>query len=517
MLCVAVMASPGLLFLLLSSSLLLSSLSAPSSSDQQENYALQKRTDVKDVALTVLQYVERIGTATAPFLGLIPIHGTLISAIVNLASVFLSLPGMHPTDQTQALIKEFENLNMKIDKYHIQQTWATWASEYQTHENKINGKWKDFQELFKYTNSEELKKHIELFKKTYKTFEPEPKLLHGILTAKGDTFMTNFGKLLTDHVRCHEKEIRKFTVFINQLIFKGNVMNHFYYTLMKVNKVDELAEIAYVSAFVMVEIQNYCLSHLANYIELDVKERIDEKINRNDLAKNIRVFLETTYDRYDWMVVAFPTKNFQHSFFRIGKKHSFSGFTQVPKGDVTVAVAWQAKGYHTEASKVIEAIKKCVSDSVNCKDVPKTLEACKGIKDGTIIHAYTSEGHDITSATDAKGYKADENDNISVYEYDDADNRPYTIPYYYKGKCKKNLVNPMHGRFIVMIKSDEEINNINPCNKKKCGVENKRGSCEVLENTLIAVCKCVKPYYGRECEENLVDYKKAMKVNLPAK
>ncbi|KAM7387650.1 hypothetical protein PAMA_009998 [Pampus argenteus] len=502
------MATSGLLFLLLSASLFLSSLSSPSSSNQQDNRVLQKRVGKKAMA--------GVGTAlivASPFIGLATGPAAPIAAaIVNLVGVALTLPATFAKDKkTPELFKKCEALEMKIEQYKIDNKWDDWAKEHQDIEIDINNAWKDFTALRTMTcggNNEEIKKRIENFQKMYINVEPKTKRLHGILTA-GSPSLTGFRKRLTEHFSCHEKDMIEFTEFIYGLIFKGTMMNHFYYSLDKMNKADELAKDLYDAIDAIVQIRKDCLSSLDNYITEDVRKLIDEKKTNNDLAKAIRVSLEETYYRYDWMVVAFKTKNVQHRFLPVGKKHAFSGFTEVPKGEVTVAVGRQAKGTHSKAEDISKIIKTCVKDSDLCKSVPDILNKC-AIKLDSIVHAYTSGDHDVSSSTNAQNM---DDDSISLYE--NFENRlPTSVkPYFYMGTCAKQLVKIKTGRFVVLIKSDEEIDEVDPCKDEQCS---GKGKCVVLKNTLIPVCECHDGYYGDNCEESLANLKAVLKKDMPA-
>ncbi|KAM7371364.1 hypothetical protein PAMP_008616 [Pampus punctatissimus] len=496
------MATSGLLFLLLSSSLFLSSLSSPSSSDQQENRALQKRVN----KITVMGGVGTGLIVASPFIGLIPVVGPIVAAIVNLVGVGLTLPSAFAKDKkTPDLNKIYQALDMKYkaDK------WDTWASKYEDTELDINNFWKDFEALSKMTReeeNEEIKKRIEHFQKTYEKVVKKVKRLHGLVTASGPT-LTEFRKLLTEHFNCHEKDIKEFTNFIYILILKGTMMNHFYYSLNKMNKADELAKDLYDAIVAIVQIRKDCLSSLDEYIKQDVEKLIDENKPKNDLAKDIRVSLEETYYRYDWMVVVFKTNNVQHRFLQVGKKHTFSGFTEVLKGEVTVTVNRQAKGTHSKATEVSKNIKNCVGDSdkVKCKSVPEKLEKCGNIKPGTIVDAYTSK-HQVSSKTNAHI----DDVNISVYENFGNRLSPSENPYYYIGTCVRHVLK--HGKFVVLTKSDEEINNVDPCKDKQC---QNGGKCVLLKNTLIPVCECKINYYGENCEQSLTELKAVLNKDMP--
>ncbi|CAK6984789.1 uncharacterized protein LOC124073953 [Scomber scombrus] len=481
------MASPGLLFLLMvSSSLLLSGLSAPSSSKQLQTHALQKRTGAKKVA----KHSATILSAVTPIIRLIPVHGPLISAILSLASAVLgNIGGLE--DKTLAFIRtEFINLNIKIDQYHKEQKWDTWASVYAKYETKIDTKWNNFKDLVKVFGMKEKEKEwnkkIDEFITQYKPDAVNE--FANLLTKDNAAFITDFGKLISDHVNCHEKDVKVLIEVINNLIYQGVTMNHFYYTHKKMNEVDKLAKKAYEVSSNMFQIHKKCIINSMKYVEEDVRKLIDES-DKSQQAKKIRVFLEEAYVRYDWTVVVFNTKNSGHKKSKFMNSHFLSGFTEVTNSNkLTAAVARQLKGKHSKVRSVSEDIKNCVKDSVLCKNVKTKLKECNAITDHySAIHVFKAKG----DRHDSKG----------------------ETPNFYEGTCS---VSPgiKTGMFIVFIKSDEEIEKKDPCSTMECGDETK-GKCVVLEKTLIPVCECKKPYYGEKCEESLDKYKEDMNKELP--
>ncbi|CAK6982072.1 hypothetical protein EXN66_Car016335 [Scomber scombrus] len=505
------MASPGLLFLLMvSSSLLLSGLSAPSSSKQLQTHALQKRTGAKKGFVTAAAYSAKVINAVAPFMGLIEPSGTLISAILSLASVVLAEIGGLGEDATQALIRtEFSNLNIKIDQYHKEQKWDTWASAYAKYETKIDTKWDNFKNLVKdfekKGNEKQWNKKIDEFITQYK-----PDTINefaNLLTKENAAFITDFGKLISDHVKCHEKDVKVLTQVINTLIYQGVTMSHFYYKRKEMNdEVDKLAKKAYEVSSTMFQIHKKCIIDSMKFVEEDVKNLIDNS-DKSQQAKKIRGFLEKAYDRYDWTVVVFNTASSERSSFftKAWKRHDLSGFIEVTKDTFTAAVSGQLKGKHTKGKTVSEDIKNCVKDSDQCMDVIEKLKKCNTITDRySAVHVYTrkSKIHDSKVAKDAK----------DTYEGMSPEGPEAQTPYFYKGTCHLTSGGTT-GRFLVFIKSDEEIEKKEPCSTMKC--EKKGGKCVVLEKTLIPVCECNEFYYGELCEQSLDEYKKNMNEELP--
>ena len=246
---------------------------------------------------------------------------------------------------------------------------------------------------------------------------------------------------------------------------------------------------------------------------IDVKKVTDATKNtkkRQKLAHEVRLVLAESYGSYDWMVVAFKTRNSKHKVWKSFDKHVLLGFTVVPEGDITVAVARQAKGKHTMADIVRRAIERCVTKSVECHQVKKVLEACKERVDTfpvtqtySAVHAFIDRPHDSYDAKEAPEEIFDNSLNSSV-------------PYFYKGVCKKYKVSPKvnkGGEFIVLIKSDEDLKNKDPCSNRDCGGD-QRGTCVRVKDAYVALCDCKQNYYGLKCENSLEDYKKELEKTL---
>lgn len=290
-------------------------------------------------------------------------------------------------------------------------------------------------------NDDEKKRHIDEFINAYLKYKPATKTLHNLLKPKETTFINNLGEMLAEHVKCHDKDIREYTMLISKLIYKGNTMNQFYYKLKNIEssaKIDEAAKIAYDSASAMFQIHKNCINDSTEYIKKDVEGLIDNTKNLQKLAQTVRSFLDKTYDIYDWMVVAFITKHSKHKIIETLNKHVLSGFTEVTKGRVIVAIARQVKGTHTKAGKVTEAIKRCFAKSVLCYKVAKKLSECEEIVEEsekriqvsqtyTAVYAYTRKAHDSHDAKEAP-------DEVKADPQDPSANTPYI----YAGKCEES-------------------------------------------------------------------------------
>lgn len=185
-----------------------------------------------------------------------------------------------------------------------------------------------------------------------------------------------------------------------------------------------------------------------------------------------------------------------------------TGFTEVKKEGISVAVARQVKGTHTKTASVKQTIGRCIKDSVKCHEVEKKLRECTETMEGksvtrtyTAVHAYLRKAHDSYNTKE----ETDEGYEVSAAPEDQT-------PHVYIGKCEKYL-GLGKGKFVVLIKSDEEIMTEDPCSKLDCGGAG-RGKCVKVKGMFLAMCECKMPYYGEHCEESLEDYKKHLEGKI---
>lgn len=498
------MASPGLrLLLLVLTSLLLSNISA--SADEIKVFEMtpeetNKHLDRVKKGLNLFrENADKIRFALVPFLSLIPDWGSAAGAVLNL--ILLGVSATNKNDKVlTTLMSEFQNLNIKLDNYHIEQKWDTWASSaYHKPEKKIIGAWTKYITLLhslKLAKDEaERERHRKEFFDAYSNkYESATKDLRMYLKAKGVTFIYSLGDLLAKHVRCHEKDIKEYVVFINELIMKGSFLNDLYYKYKNIEspaRDAEAAEITYDAGSVMFQVHKSCIFNSMEYVKLDVKDLInDKKQDRQKLAETVTLSLSQTYDRYNWMVVVYLTKHSNRTVLKTENRHYLSNFTEVTKGEVSVVVARQVKGHYTQAEVVKRELDSCFAKSVLCSKVEEKLKGCGKLSEScTAVHAYIDKGH--ASYTEPSTAKA---------------------PYIYTRKCMKTHVE-RNGQIVIMIKSDEEMNK-NPCDNLKCnggrdgGTD--RGECVHAPDTFVAMCECKSPYYGQQCELSLDDYKKEL-------
>ncbi|XP_023205452.1 uncharacterized protein LOC111611734 [Xiphophorus maculatus] len=502
---VMVPSGPVLLLLLLLSSFLTCSLSGSPHSDLQENRTLQKRGKTADKIKAGAEDLLKILNAPKPFIGLIPKAGSYLTAILDFLNV---IAGKNPEQELLDYLKlKFDDLNIKIDKNQKEIMFNIWkSSNYAKLEKKITIAWNKLGELLKDCKKpcfESLRKDgkdkiiNQYFKKAVKYVDE----LHYNIAGKG-VYNADYMQLLKDHVRCDERRLKIFTAINALLAHRAITMTNFYNLFSNI-KTDEdaLANKARDISAAMFQIHKNCTSEPDEYVKLDILDQITESGKRTDLAKSIREYLDKTFYHYNWMVVAFKTEssNRKSVFTKWLKSHILTGFTAVDKGKISVAFAKQAKGNHKKTAQVVQAIKKCYSKPVPCKQVKAKLESCADLKGKySAIHAYIHKEHGSVHALEAETAPTAE-----VFDPEEKQ----SIPYLYSGKCTMfGKVAPFK-HFRVLIESDEVWMNKNPCQGINCGGK-ERGKCVEVKNAHIGLCECEKKYYGENCEKTMEAFKK---------
>ncbi|XP_049421036.1 uncharacterized protein LOC125881765 [Epinephelus fuscoguttatus] len=501
------MRSSDLLFLLLMSSCL-PVLSAPpgdstdSSLDEEQPNQQSKKEQAKEVfkkfGNLFKQNYKGVGQVLVNSIEPLPVVGPPLAAAIK--TFLLLIP---EADKLNAIKSELQGLHFKLETFRAELKWDAWAAgAYQIPINNIEKAWIKYIELvssYKTTNTEKeaLKQKFVTF---YSQYADSTLVLHQFLTANHASITQNLGDLLADRLRCHEKDIKVQFLYLNELMCKGNMLNEEYYEFTGTNtnaRVNALHKIASQSASALTTSHQRCLSDSAAYIERDIFERIDDTKKHGEIERHIREFLAETYDRYDWMVVAFMTHNSKHDLL-ILNRHVVSGFTKVERGTVTVAVAKQVKGGYTKTAAIKKAITKCLPQSFkNCLNVAEKLQKCQETIYGkrlsqtyTAVHAFKKERKTL------------EDDEDSVTPVSSS-----LTNHLFTRDCGKLL-----GKFTIFIKSDEELGSREElCSEVNCG---QNGKCVVVQGTFIAICECQYPYYGERCEMRLESCKRSLQQGL---
>lgn len=95
----------------------------------------------------VLQHPDEIRQTVSPVLELLSITDPKVKFAVN--TIVLLVTGKTPEDKVlKTLVNEFQSLNIKLNKYHMEQKWDSWTSgAYHKPEKDIEVAWNKFQTL----------------------------------------------------------------------------------------------------------------------------------------------------------------------------------------------------------------------------------------------------------------------------------------------------------------------------------------------------------------------------------
>uniref|UniRef100_A0A3P9DDX8 EGF-like domain-containing protein n=1 Tax=Maylandia zebra TaxID=106582 RepID=A0A3P9DDX8_9CICH len=485
------MASVGpLLLLMMSAFFIISSVTTSPSADQSKHEkalreklkqgkeklksALKNKENLKNIGEPFLTLITGIGNAVkdtshdilksaTSVVNVVPVVGAVFSLLMTIAIVI----DEHVNDKSllKDIKEEFEKIDLKLEKHHRELKWNIWAAAtYSKPEMKIRTAWTEYKTLLGSLagakDQDERKRHEKSFIEAYSKYEKASREMGELLKKTGKSFINNLGDELAEYVKCHEKEIIEYTYLILTLIFKGNMMNQFYYRLKNIQseaRNDEMKKNVYPLA--------YLLFYLMTYVKQDVKPLIDKSKKRDDLAQEVWDFLQKTYDRYDWMVVGFITKKSRHKTIKTLNKHVLTGFQDVSTDRITVAVSRQVKGTQSKVQEVSTAIEKCIKKKVLCYKVEETLRRShQSIK--------AKEANPKAKIEDP----ADDEDEVNAAPENPSDQTPYI----YTGEY--------------------------PCAKQDCGQRKGRGKCVKMKDMFLGICRCNYPYYGLHCENDINDY-----------
>uniref|UniRef100_A0A3B4GQU1 Uncharacterized protein n=1 Tax=Pundamilia nyererei TaxID=303518 RepID=A0A3B4GQU1_9CICH len=451
------MASVGpLLLLMISAFFIISSVTTSPSADQSKHEkalleklkqgkeklksALKNKENLKNIGEHFLTLITGIGNAVkdtdhdilksaASVVNVVPVVGAVFSLLMTIAILI----DEHVNDKSllKDIKEEFEKIDLKLEKHHRELKWNIWAAAtYSKPEMKIRTAWTEYKTLLGSLagakDQDERKRHEKSFIEAYSKYEKAPREMGELLKKTGKSFVNNLGDELAEHVKCHEKEIIEYTYLILTLIFKGNMMNQFYYRLKNIQseaRNDEMKKNVYEAMAAMFEIQKQCIDSSMTYVKQDVKPLIDKSKKRDDLAQEVWDFLQKTYDRYDWMVVGFITKKSSHKAIKTLNKHVLTGFQDVSTERITVAVSRQVKGTQSKVQEVSTAIEKCIKKKVLCYKVAETLSTShQSIK--------AKEANPKANVKD----QADDEDEVNAAPENPSDQTPYI----YTGECEKS-------------------------------------------------------------------------------
>ncbi|XP_061603001.1 uncharacterized protein LOC133464832 [Cololabis saira] len=444
---------------------------------------IEKSLDVALKALTIfkdeMSKIDRntmttVMKALADFAALAPGIGSAISAVISLVLLFI------PTEDK--VMKEFAIVNNKLDSISMQISQlnthvkvSSFLGTYSTNEATIINAWKELEKLNKKPLNDntqgEIKKFIKYCKDT--NVRKDVDNLFHFLTVEGISISENINTLYKEKFKCHVKYMGIYSLYLNDLMLKGMILNQAYLKLSHqsspgdhtelVNKLKKLYEIQ-KKRF------HECYDSYEKQMETDVVEIAKSRSpdDKMGIAKQVHAHLDDKYDWYNWQVVVYNTKD--------DKKHRIYNMRKINANTVTVAVTYTLKVSPAEEEIVGRAIRK-LSAKCDVKDVER-------LKD-----------HLITLPSPGVGRSQR---NVSLSEYvkiGDVIHRNKDVAEFPKPlhiiKCK----NKMHKSVALHVSKKLPVCKPNPC--KNSGVCNR-----LLESNYF-LCECQDSSYGDVCEKKV--------------
>ncbi|XP_029933222.1 cephalotoxin-like protein [Myripristis murdjan] len=306
--------------------------------------AFKSTFDVLQETKTLSGIMEKI----SKFSGLVPGIGGLMLSFVSMVLIFI--PQESPTDQLQA---DLDEVNRKLDSLSIQISnlatdveWHNYASVYSQDEVRILNAWKKLNEFLKSSRlpqSNETRIRVaEMFTTFYENTATEGSVasLYHYLTVRGTSLSKNLLDILTRKFKCDFDDVAMYAFYFNSLLYRGMVLNQFYWSLMGFDTSVKAAEhTSMMKQVVSAEKKalNYCLNNYKEYMKRDVEEisKAQSYGNKTQTAFKIKNALDKKYFWYNWVVVVYDTKQYYPD--------KTDGFTVIPMEKITAAVGFTNK------------------------------------------------------------------------------------------------------------------------------------------------------------------------------
>ncbi|XP_078101720.1 SE-cephalotoxin-like [Sander vitreus] len=430
---------------------------------------------------------------------LAPGVGVLVASFVNMVLIFI------PQDDPvlNEVKKGFAEVNRKLDSISIQIAnlatdveWFNYASVYSQDELRILNAWKKFNELLQksqwVTNKEQKLRLAEIYVNYYENTGTEASVanLFHYLTVKDTSLSGNLNQLLRKKFKCDVQETGKYNVYFIRLLWKGMVLNQFYWKLIGLDssgieaKHTQMFKDVYEAQKSALE---YCLTNYERYLKEDVVELSKglSADNKQAIAVQVKEFLDKKYNWYNWVVLVYNTDKDTY--------HELYDMIKIPVDTITVNVGYIQKGKEISKEQVKKELDDCYQRDYNKRRlnarppswVTDDVTTCKKIENDMSQCSHEVSGGPIREFIKVMHASYEENF-VQV---------PETL------LTRDCLVYNKYKLFIYYSRT------INDCQQSPC--ENG-GTCKRLLDSNEHFCECRSHYHGDRCE------KKIENNNIPA-
>ncbi|KAF1380224.1 hypothetical protein PFLUV_G00184620 [Perca fluviatilis] len=405
--------------------------------------------------------------------------GEMVFAAVNIALIFIP--------QEDEVLYGFAEVNRKLDSISIQISnlatdveWFNYASVYSQDELHILNSWKKFNELLQnsklVTNEEQKLRLAEIFTNYYENTGTEASVanLYHYLTVKGTSLSGNLNELLRKKFKCDFQEIGKYNIYFSSLLWKGMMLNQFYWKLIGLDSSGIEAKHTQMFSKVytaQISAMEYCLTNHMQYVKEDVVEirKGFSADNKEVIADKVKEFLDKKYNWYNWVVLVYNTDQADY--------YILYNLTKITEDTITIAV-----GYTLIADErndhVIQGADECFQSSQLCES--NTAQNCKYTPKNP--NPYMASSKELTFTDYAKATHAAYGEEFAVAPAPFHQNDCWWYRSYYR------QISIYSSRRLPLCQGETCITN---------------GWCKRLLDSNEWMCNCWEGYYGKRCEERI--------------
>ncbi|MEQ2199982.1 hypothetical protein XENOCAPTIV_018805, partial [Xenoophorus captivus] len=294
--------------------------------------------------------------------------------------------------------------------------------------------------------------------------------LYRYLTVNSTSLSANLNNLLKKKFKCDITKIGKYNLYFSSLLWKGMVLNQFYWRLIGFNtatKEDEHVQMFKKVSEAQLAAIDYCLLNYEDYMKKDVVETVKgfSADDKQAVALKVKEVLDQKYNWYNWVVVVYNKANKDN--------HIVFDATEIDAGDIIVLVSYYfyiGLIYGTQHKKTAE---KCFNN-----------EYCQNIR----IDQCHKEGWGVVDLTVAAMLKY--NGMITHVTYDE-DFAEVPAPVYRVG-C---YWFPAGGMVSIRFKD-----RLNFCRLNLC---QNNAKCKTILDSNEWFCQCPTGFKGKHCEHRI--------------
>uniref|UniRef100_A0A3P8Y7X4 EGF-like domain-containing protein n=1 Tax=Esox lucius TaxID=8010 RepID=A0A3P8Y7X4_ESOLU len=412
-----------------------------------------------------------------------PAFGGFAGAAINCALAFLGQDDPVLTEvktQFAEVNRKLDSISSQIDSLKTVVMWANYASIYSKDELKITYAWEKFNEFMRdnmaATDKDQKRILIQRFIDAYQGTDESVFNFYKYLTGNQPSLTENLLDLLVEKCNGDLSKVNIYSAYFQTLMWKGLQLNLIYYKLKDFSteaKVKESVTQYYNVTQALKKTYLYCIENFKTFMINDVKVIGNSKFfEMNELATEVREFLNNKYNWYDWIVVVYNKDD--------DGSHEINFFTKIPLEKFIVAVSFSESGSHYIGNTIKEYTSDCVKN-IKCSmtEVLNNLPEC----------AYKFSRYGPST------FKLAINQIAAIH----VSQKNYGYSEHPEPLLRKNCYN---GFFSVYVKSDNQIREPNLCSSNTdCG----NGQCKTILDISLTICDCNEGFYGEKCENNIQD------------